>query len=167
MREHTGIMKRNAKKTVFWIFFILSIVWMGVIFSFSAQPATKSAELSTGVVDWVLPSSTKVPVLKFLAEKGVMEFVIRKMAHAIEYGMLAICLGITISHSETWFSKWQLKTTGLCFLYASSDEFHQLFVPGRSGQVRDVVIDTVGAFGAVLILWLCGAMFHAGCMNQK
>lgn len=140
---------------------------MGVIFSFSAQPATKSSELSTEVVDWMLPSSPKVPLLKFFAEKGVMEFIIRKMAHAIEYGMLAICLGITVSHSGTWFNKWQLKTVCLCFLYASTDEFHQLFVPGRSGQVRDVAIDTLGALGAVLILWLCGAMYERYRQKQR
>lgn len=132
---------------------------MGVIFAFSAQPAKESAELSMGVADWMLPTSSKISVLSFFVEKGVMEFLIRKLAHAVEYGMLAMCLGITISHSKTWFNRWQFKTVCLCFLYASTDEFHQLFVPGRSGQIRDVLIDTVGALGAVLILWLCDVMY--------
>ena len=30
------------------------------------------------------------------------------------------------------------------FLYACSDEFHQLFIPGRSGEFRDVMIDSTG-----------------------
>ena len=41
----------------------------------------------------------------------------------------------------------------LTALYASTDEFHQLFVPGRSGQVRDVLIDSCGAAIGVLIAW--------------
>ena len=36
-------------------------------------------------------------------------------------------------------------------IYASSDEIHQLFVPGRAGQVRDVLIDTSGAVAGILL----------------
>lgn len=38
-------------------------------------------------------------------------------------------------------------------LYACTDEFHQLFVPGRTGQIFDVFVDTLGAtFGCLLVL---------------
>lgn len=37
-------------------------------------------------------------------------------------------------------------------IYACTDEIHQLFVPGRSGQFRDVMIDSLGAFIGILIL---------------
>ena len=41
----------------------------------------------------------------------------------------------------------------LCFFYACTDEFHQLFVPGRSGEFTDVCLDTVGAtFGILLVM---------------
>ena len=36
--------------------------------------------------------------------------------------------------------------------YACTDEFHQLFVPGRSGQITDVMIDTLGGSIGVLII---------------
>ena len=39
----------------------------------------------------------------------------------------------------------------ICILYAISDEIHQLFVPGRSGQVSDVLLDTLGAFTGIMI----------------
>lgn len=39
------------------------------------------------------------------------------------------------------------------FVYASTDEFHQLFVAGRSGQFSDVCIDTIGAVIAMLLLY--------------
>ena len=40
----------------------------------------------------------------------------------------------------------------ICFLYASSDEFHQLFVPGRSGQVTDIFIDLIGVVLGLLLV---------------
>ncbi|HJA34824.1 MAG TPA: VanZ family protein [Candidatus Mediterraneibacter merdigallinarum] len=37
-------------------------------------------------------------------------------------------------------------------LYAATDEVHQLFVPGRSGQISDVILDSAGALAGVLVL---------------
>ena len=39
---------------------------------------------------------------------------------------------------------------GIAALYAVTDEFHQLFVPGRSGQFSDVVLDSAGALAGLL-----------------
>lgn len=154
-------MKEQSRKQIVWIFFVLSLGWMGLIFFFSAQPAIKSAELSTKTVDWLLSPSPKGSILQHLIQKlqaldgkGILEFLVRKLAHAVEYGVLAVLLGITIRFSRRWNQKWQIKTIILCWLYACTDEFHQLFVPGRAGQVRDVIIDTVGAIFAVLVIWL-------------
>ena len=41
-------------------------------------------------------------------------------------------------------------------LYASTDEFHQTFVPSRQGSVWDVLLDTSGAAFGLLLLWLLG-----------
>ena len=43
------------------------------------------------------------------------------------------------------------------FLYASSDEIHQLFIPGRSGQFTDVLIDTSGGLAAILVVMAAAA----------
>jgi VanZ family protein len=40
----------------------------------------------------------------------------------------------------------------LASTYAATDEFHQLFVPGRHGAVRDWMIDTLGALTATVVL---------------
>ena len=40
--------------------------------------------------------------------------------------------------------------------FAVSDEFHQLFVPGRSGNIKDVFIDTAGSVSGILLVWLTG-----------
>lgn len=153
-------MREQKRKRRFWVFLVLSLFWMGLIFYFSAQSAEESAELSTGTVDWLLAYDSKRHVLQNLAGKGILEFVVRKLAHAAEYGILAVFLGLTIYSSKRWKRKWQLKTVIFCCLYACSDEFHQLFVAGRSGQIRDVGIDTFGAVCAVLILWFSFIMIQ-------
>lgn len=146
--------REKKRKWITRIFGVLSLVWMGIIFLFSAQPAVESTKLSTGTVDLTLSYFSEIPLLHDLEEKGILEFAVRKLAHMAEYGILAIFLGITIYYSERYYKRWQWKTGSLCCLYACSDEFHQLFVPGRSGQIRDVVIDTFGVFCSVLILWI-------------
>jgi VanZ family protein len=40
----------------------------------------------------------------------------------------------------------------LCFLYACSDEIHQLYVPGRSGNIKDVFVDSIG-ISLVLVVY--------------
>ena len=40
---------------------------------------------------------------------------------------------------------YNLVAIGICFLYACTDEYHQLFIEGRAGQFTDVLIDTAGA----------------------
>ena len=76
-----------------------------------------------------------------LAER--IEFPVRKGAHMTEYVILAVLLlGILAGeYMEGCIVIWSVI---LAALYASTDEFHQLFVPGRSGQFRDVLIVDTG-----------------------
>lgn len=73
----------------------------------------------------------------------VLEVIIRKLAHLLEY----IVLGILFINclKDYNINKYLLISICLSFLYACSDEIHQLFIPGRSGNVIDVIIDTIGA----------------------
>jgi VanZ family protein len=58
------------------------------------------------------------------------------------------------------FRPWRWDEVGLAlaivFLYAASDELHQVFVPGRTGQISDVVVDVAGAGAGLTLLWLGG-----------
>lgn len=73
-----------------------------------------------------------------------------------EYAVLAILFGLTIREYQK--EPWLLLALAATAAYAATDEFHQLFVPGRSGQLKDVLIDTAGgALGLgllALILYL-------------
>ena len=128
----------NIKKIIRWLPVLL---WMGIIFYLSAQPAKESSELSSVVMNWLLGLAENW----IAVDESFFHLVVRKGAHLSAYFILAV---LTMFATETAFSR-KLFQTGLvfaiCVLYAMSDELHQLFVPGRSGQMSDVGIDAVGA----------------------
>ena len=135
-------------------YLILSILWMLLIFSFSAQPATESTKTSLRVGMTV--GSVLVPDFSSMSEidrtkyAESIEFPVRKTAHAAEYAILGILLTATLSSFEKrHYGLWGwLLGTG----YAATDEIHQLFVPGRSGQVTDVMLDSAGCLLGCLLL---------------
>ena len=142
------------KKKKFRILLILTVLWMAVIFYFSSQPADESTETSlrvgTAIGQMVVPGFLELPQSQQRSYAESIEFPVRKTAHATEYAILgALFTGIFVALGRryTWQMGWVFGA-----LYAATDEFHQLFVPGRSGQLTDVVLDSVGCLvGCVLI----------------
>lgn len=106
------------------IFRLLTLGIILTIFWFSNQDANVS-DTQSGFFAMLLPF---LPV-----------WVIRKMAHMTLYAILAFCAAC--SQIKPSFKKVLL----FCACYACTDEFHQLFIPGRSGEIRDVCIDCLGA----------------------
>lgn len=144
-----------------WISMIAVFVWMIVIFSFSAQPAKVSSQASLTVGRRICSifvpeyaSRSKIEQM-ILAEK--IEYPIRKTAHATEYAILgALLLNAMLAFEQRhkcFRSKMIQAFVGAVF-YAMTDEFHQLFVPGRSGQITDVMIDGGGAFCGVILVYI-------------
>lgn len=72
-----------------------------------------------------------------------IDFILRKIAHITEYAILCFLLIRAIKNK-----KWAFL---IAFLYAVSDEFHQLFIFGRHGTMRDVGIDSIGIILAFLL----------------
>ena len=138
------------------IYSILIVLWMSVIFCLSNQPAIDSTELSDGFI-----SNTIGNVYKFFNKnissdelneiKVKYTHPVRKMAHFTIYMILGIL--VTLLVREYNFSFWKCLFISLfvCLLYSISDEIHQLFVVGRSGEVRDVFIDTCGSFSGIFM----------------
>ncbi len=93
-----------------------------------------------------------IPYLRMV--EGPWDFLLRKIAHMVEYAILARLLARALMHSfDTWtWKKVFVVTLTLCALYAVSDEYHQHFILGRVGSPRDVAIDTAGAWLALGIL---------------
>lgn len=133
---------------------VLLIIWMGVIFSFSAKPADASSEMSmtTGrfIGHLVITDYKKLSHERQEAFAEKIEHGVRKTAHALEYALL----GILIVQVFISFCKIKGIYMVICFCmgasYAVTDEIHQLFVPGRSEQIGDVIIDSTGVLLGVL-----------------
>ena len=82
----------------------------------------------------------------------VYDFTFKKLAHVTVYGILtALLFGALRIHIRN--KGYVLLAAALvAILYGISDEWHQTFVPGREGTLRDVAIDALGVFG--MSLWL-------------
>lgn len=87
-----------------------------------------------------------------LISLSTLIFLVRKTAHFTEYAILDSLFFLNLRNTPLGLIKHPLATSILfSFLYACTDEIHQIFVPGRSAQFRDVLIDTLGAsFGAII-----------------
>lgn len=76
----------------------------------------------------------------------------RKVAHASEYFVLALLFINSLKNSGIKGKRIYFFAIMLCFVYACSDEFHQLFVEGITGQFSDVIIDTAGAVIRTIVI---------------
>lgn len=135
-----------------WFAWILVLGWMGVIFYLSHQPADASSNLSSGILQSIIQVVETMTTFS-LEDAQWMHVLIRKGAHVCAYFILALLL--MYACLQIGRRGWQqiVITVIISVLYAISDEIHQLFILGRSGEVRDVLIDTAGAMLGVLV-WM-------------
>ena len=126
-------------------YFIPSMIIMIMIFLFSQQTGSQSSSLSGGILYWV---QTHLHIT-------IPELFIRKAAHMSEYALL--CLSFIYAFKHYNYSLKRIFIYSICcsFLYACSDEFHQLFIPNRAGSFIDVLIDTTGS---ILITFIYGLL---------
>ncbi len=150
--RHRYVMK--AKTYRVYIVTLLTVLWMGIIFFFSSQPAVESASLSGGLFQKIQEFVTDIPVMGPIFSGGFTEHLLRKAAHMTEFAILGVLLVLCMR--EYIPEQWKIFRLPLAFvagiLYACTDEFHQRFVPGRSGELKDVMIDSVGVFMGILLI---------------
>lgn len=121
-------------------------LWMGIIFLLSHQNGQDSSETS-GII---------LELLKFFgigpgsSVQGALSYLIRKAGHFSEYLILAV-LFLRYRKQQGSSGKSVFYALLFVFLYASSDEFHQSFIPGRGPAFSDVLIDTAGGLTGVML----------------
>lgn len=134
-------------------FIVLTIVWMGVIFYMSNQSASISSMHSGNTINIISKLPLIGNIMDYLTSINIGEFIVRKCAHMISYCILAIFLFMSVYEND--IKKTVIISFLGTFLYACSDEFHQLFIYGRSGEFRDVMIDSTGGIiGLLLIIFI-------------
>lgn len=151
-------MKINKELTKRVIFGILVIVWMVVIFCFSSEQSTKSSNTSQKVIKSGL---NQIKSFKEMEEPKQNELVenlqhpTRKLAHFTIYAIGGLIIFNFVNTFNIAVRKKIVLTILIGLLYASTDEIHQLFTDGRSGQITDVFIDTSGVcMGCILSYFL-------------
>lgn len=143
------------KKTIFVLSWILVAIWMIVIYNFSAKPAEQSDELSKKAAEVIIETIEKVNLIEIDTNRVNLidqyNHIVRKYAHACVYFILGLLTYNAFRMSNQNSFKVFTYSFLLCFGYAISDESHQLFVFGRSGQATDVLIDLTGAIIGISI----------------
>ena len=122
--------------------YILVAVWMLVIFHMSSEVASDSSARSDEIVRTIQSIGVSTPA-------DLLTFLVRKAAHISAYFVLGILLFNLLKDYGLSVKKMIFACIAIAMLYACTDELHQMFVPGRSGEVRDVLIDTAGAAAGV------------------
>ena len=132
-----------------WLWVVL---WMLVIFLFStsAFSGANTSRIIGPILKWIMPEIANESI-------AFIQFLLRKIAHIIEYAVLAVLLCNAIVRRLAKFSALALiaRSVFISLIYAAFDEWHQSWSAGRTGSLMDVSIDTVGAlFGAIFFLWI-------------
>lgn len=133
---------KNKRLVLAWT---LLILWMLFIFIMSSFNGIMSSNQSGSI-------AVLIYNLFDISDTEKVSFIIRKCAHVSEFFILCILVINLVSKYNV--KHIYLISFIICVLYASSDEFHQLFVPGRSGQVTDVLIDMIGVILGLLLVFL-------------
>lgn len=131
------------------IFLILAILWMAIIFSFSAKDADESTKESNAVGMFL--GSIVYSDFEEWTEEEQQAFAekwdhpVRKCAHMTEYAILGYFLIGAGYDGREKCRRVVGRSLGIAAFYAATDEIHQYFVPGRACMFTDVCIDSVGA----------------------
>lgn len=159
---------------------ILCISWMGFIFYNSSNNGTISNKRSYNVLnnlreEYKKIKEDKIPnkntndsvqiktskdQVKRIYKSPVknredrLNLIIRKNAHAFEYFILAILVSGMLFKFALKGSKALIYIMFICLFYAVMDEFHQMFVPGRTSLVSDVLIDFLGSLIGIFTFYV-------------
>ena len=152
---------KHLPKLLLWL---PAALWYRVIWGFSAQTAAVSGDLSDRLL-WRLMTALSpafaagdLPARNAAVE--LLSFFERKAAHMFLYFVLILLLWLALTPLLRGRKRQAGLAAALCAALAGLDEVHQTFIPGRSGQPRDVAIDLAGAAVALILvavlLWAAG-----------
>ena len=152
-------------------FLILLLIWtFTVIFGFSNQGAEESAGISGKITDIITSK------IKYIQEKDPeqkqkilirVERVIRKLAHFAIYTIVGILLmSLVYTYNLEEMDKIAISLIA-GIIYATSDEIHQHFIPGRAAMFSDVIIDSMGILLGVLLVMLVVKIYNEYIINEK
>lgn len=141
------------KRIILWI---LVILWMGIIFIFSSFNSDNSSKQSEGIINFIIENVIEIFNKDLsLEDKSLLidrvHMPVRKLAHFSIYLVLGVLVTLLLKTYNLSTRNVILVSILICFLYACSDEIHQLFISGRSAEFRDILIDTLGSSCGIVL----------------
>jgi VanZ family protein len=128
-------------------------LWMALIFGMSTGlgASHRTSRIIGPILRWFNPQVSDETI------RGI-QLGIRKTAHVTEYAILALLCLRALRQTRSgerrpWNTRTAIIALTITVLYAATDEWHQSFVPGREGAVRDVLIDAAGGSAGLLLNW--------------
>lgn len=149
---------------------ILLILLLGtffIIFGFSNQDAEESGNLSSNIAKFILKQVHHDDIENKEQILERTESVIRKIAHFSIYTLVGLLLMSFISTYNLKENKRIIISLCIGVLYATSDEIHQLFIPGRSGQITDVILDSMGVLLGILLVLIVWEVYKKTKKEKK
>lgn len=149
--------------------FLPALIMMYAIYSFSAQTGEESGNLSYTISYKIVEIGNETFEVGLGEEQlsyyaGRIEYPVRKLAHMTEYFLLAVAVSFPFYVYGLRGFALMLVAGLICVGFAAGDEYHQSFVAGRGPSKRDVLIDSIGAFGGIItvriICWTFLAPFR-------
>lgn len=151
------------------ILIVLLLMTFSIIFGFSSQDGEESKGLSRKITELITQNNEKIQSLDKQEKEKVLnriEAIIRKIAHFSIYTVI----GILLMALMCMFNIIDKVRVGVTFIlgiiYAATDEFHQVFVQGRTALITDVVIDTMGVILGILLVLLIREIYRK-CKKGK
>ncbi|MDO5382159.1 MAG: VanZ family protein [Eubacteriales bacterium] len=155
----------KAIKVIIWV----PVIFMAcVIFGFSGQNGDESQGLSYKAADIVLTICDKAGIVDYNDDnKEIMienlQLPIRKAAHMTEYAVFAVLVYVALLTDGLKCRLTVFIAFGFAFIFACTDEIHQLFISGRSGRFTDVLIDSAGCIIGLFAAWI----INKACRRRK
>lgn len=144
-------MKKNIIRI---ILLILLITTFNIIFGFSGQNGEESSGVSRKVTQFIVENILHSPQESKIQMIEQMEGIVRKLAHFSIYTVVGILLMGLLSTYNIEEMKRIYISIVIGTVYATSDEIHQFFIPGRAAKFTDVMIDIMGVILGITIVLL-------------
>ena len=147
----------------------LCILWMGVIFYNSNNSGEVSNKTSYALLSSIQKTGEQVKKVqtRVKSEKDKLNIILRKNGHFIEFLILAVLIALAFFTHNFKGKNAIVYILFICLFYAVTDEFHQKFVPGRSSDVGDVLIDFGGAVVGTIIYYFTYYKIYSKRNNKK
>ena len=161
MEYFTLFIKKFLRYTLKPLSFLPALVMMYFIFSFSAQTGAESGSFSYEVSKIIILAYNKL-FFKGYDNMTLNELIalihpyVRKSAHITEYFLLAASVAFPLYVYRLRGFSLTLIAGVFCVAFACLDEYHQTFVSGRVGTIRDVFIDSIGILAGIIAVRIVG-----------